>query len=52
MLQLCSHFVEMILLVISFFVAMPEEKEILNADFNSKMLLKGLSYTELEASPC
>ncbi|KAL0545300.1 hypothetical protein IC582_015178 [Cucumis melo] len=28
--------------------AMPEEKEILNSDFNSKMLLKGLSYTELE----
>ncbi|KAA0064697.1 dual-specificity RNA methyltransferase RlmN isoform X1 [Cucumis melo var. makuwa] len=32
--------------------AMPEEKEILNSDFNSKMLLKGLSYTELEATPC
>lgn len=38
----------MILLAISFLVAMPEEKEILNSDSDSKMLLKGLSYTELQ----
>lgn len=46
----CCHLHSDDTFAVSFLIAMPEKKEILHTD--SKMLLKGLSYTELEASPC